>query len=336
MSVKKQPRVSYILGIYNAERTLEECLSSIFMQSYPQSDYEVVIIDGGSQDRTLEIVHTFMKKYKNIRLLHNPKRLSEGRGMSKDMGVDTAAGEIVIFLDHDNILLQKDWLTKMLEPFDNKQVMASQSLLAYTKEDNYFLRYINHVGVEDPFAISYSLVAQVTLNPERFPTEGSHFLHTLDSKNVLFGGANGCAFRKKVFPSIGGYTRDVDVFACMADQKMLVAVPKDPRVHHKTSNGLWSFLRKKGVYYYRFVNNDYQGKKFSWIPKEFRGKVAFLLMVAYNLSIIGPTLYALRRLMKDKEVFWIIHPLFLFFITVEYLLISLAKLPNTLSYAIKR
>ena len=44
------PKISYVLGIYNAERTLEECLDSILMQNISKKDYEVLIIDGGSTD----------------------------------------------------------------------------------------------------------------------------------------------------------------------------------------------------------------------------------------------------------------------------------------------
>ena len=109
--------VSYILGILNAERTLRECLSSIFIQDFPKEKFEVIIVDGGSQDKTLNIVNEFMKRYNNIRLFHNPHKLSEGRGMSKDIGVEAAKGEILIFLDHDNILLGKEWPNQILEPF---------------------------------------------------------------------------------------------------------------------------------------------------------------------------------------------------------------------------
>src|SRR3989338_1709394 len=101
--MKKPFSVTFILGILNAERTLKECLEGIYNQNYSSKNFEVLIIDGGSTDQTLNIVKDFQKKYKNIRLLHNPRKLSEGKGMSKDMGVKAAKGEILIFLDHDNI-----------------------------------------------------------------------------------------------------------------------------------------------------------------------------------------------------------------------------------------
>src|SRR3989344_3930112 len=243
-------KVSIILGIYNAERTLEECLNSIIVQDYPKRNYEIIIVDGGSTDRTLEIINKFIRSFKNIRLFHNPNKLSEGKGMSKDIGVKKSKGEFVVFLDHDNILVEKKWLNNIIEPFKDKKVMASQSLLEYMEDDSLFVKYVNALGVEDPFATPCSLVSQVALYPKRFRIiDGKYYFYTLDRKNVLFGGANGCAFRKKVFSIIDGYTRDVDVFASMAEKGMSVAIPLNVRVHHKTSNDMLGFLKKKGIYF---------------------------------------------------------------------------------------
>ena len=214
---KNNVEVSFVLGILNAERTLVECLNGIFMQDYPKNKYEVIVVDGGSTDKTLEILGGFLKLYKNLRLLHNPNKLSEGKGMSKDIGIKNSKGRIVVLLDHDNILIDINWLKNILYPFKNKSVMASQSLLKFKAEDNNFLKYVNAAGVEDPFAIPYSLVAQVQINPNKFNLiENKYYIYELTNEKVLFGGANGCAFIKKVFDDIGGYTRDVDVFAEMA------------------------------------------------------------------------------------------------------------------------
>ena len=260
--------VSYVLAILNAERTIEECLNSIFSQDYPWEKYEVIIVDGGSDDGTLEIIEKFMKRYKNMRLLHNHRKLSEGRGMSKDMGVTASRGKFVALLDHDNIIMHKDWVKKMLFPFfDNPKIMATQSMLAFEEEDSNFLKYVNAAGVEDAFAIPYSLVAQVVFHPERFElVKGKYYLHKLDKKRVLFGGANGCMFRRETFDIIGGYTRDVNVSASMADFGMFFAVVKAARIHHKTGSNFLTFLKKKITYFHRFISYGYKEANFKWVP----------------------------------------------------------------------
>jgi glycosyltransferase involved in cell wall biosynthesis len=121
-------KVSYVLGILNAERTLKECIDSILMQDFSKKDYEIIIIDGGSKDKTIDIVKSYMKREKCIKLFNNPNKLSEGKGNGKDQGVSRAKGEFIVFLDHDNILTNKNWLKHILEPFNDKSIMASQSL----------------------------------------------------------------------------------------------------------------------------------------------------------------------------------------------------------------
>ncbi|MBM3230114.1 glycosyltransferase [Candidatus Pacearchaeota archaeon] len=328
----QKPRVSFILGILNAERTLRECLSSIVSQK-TITPYELIIVDGGSTDTTLSIIQEYRKKYEHIRLYHNPSRLSEGKGMSKDIGVQKARGEIVIFIDHDNILIEQNWLTTLLIPFSDPTIMASQSLLASRKGDSLFLTYVNEIGVEDPFAIPYSLVAQAQLNPARFKQENTWYTYTISSEFPLFGGANGCAFRKKVFERIGGYTRDVDVFASMGEQAMRVAIVPQAHVHHKTSASFSSYLYKKGTYFYRFISQEYKHKKFNWIPTTFYGKLWFGGYVFLNLTLFWPIMWSFFRFFQNPRLFWFLHPFYLFIITLEYSFLSLLKFSNLIAYS---
>lgn len=327
-------KVSYVLGILNADRTLSECLDSIFMQDYPRKDYEVIIVDGGSKDNTLEIVKRYMKKEKNIKLFHNPYKLSEGKGMAKDQGVSKAKGEFIIFLDHDNILLDKNWLKHILEPFKDKRVMASQSLTAMQENDTIFLKYINSLGVEDSFAVPYSLVAQVVLNPSKFKKTNDYYLFELSKDNILFFGANGCAFRSKVFKIIKGYTRDVDVSASMSYENMSVAIHKKPRVYHKTANNMLSFFKKKATYFYRFIDKEYSTKSFKWTkvgspPSRLR----YFLMVLTNLTLIVPLIDVFPQIIKTRKMFWFLHPFYVFFLTLMMFFITLPKIKNFIQYS---
>src|SRR3989344_53953 len=325
--------ITYILGIFNAERTLKECLDSILMQDVNKKSYEILIMDGGSTDNTLKIIKEYISKEKNIKLFHNLNKLSEGKGNGKDQGVSKAKGKYLVFLDHDNIILSKDWINQMLEPFKDKEVMASQSLLDYKQSDTNFLKYINALGVEDPFAAPYSLVSQIALNPSKFKKVNNSYIFNLSKKNILFFGANGCIFRKSIFKTINGYTRDVDVSASMAEHNMKVAVPIKPRIYHNTSNNMLSFLKKKMIYFYRFINKEYKTKSFKWTqlgspPSTIR----FFLTVLTNLTLIVPLYQIMPKFIADKKLFWLLHPFYVFYITLLYGFITLLKFKNFLKY----
>ncbi len=327
------PKISYVLGIYNAERTLEECLDSILMQNISKKDYEVLIIDGGSTDRTIPIIKRYIKTEKNIKLFHNPYKLSEGKGNGKDQGIKYSKGEFIVLLDHDNILKSEEWIIKMLEPFKDQEVMAVQSLLEYKTGDTNFLKYVNSLGVEDPFATKYSLVAQIVLNAKKFVKKNNYYLFSSSPKNILFFGANGCIFRKSVFQAIGGYTRDVDVSADMATKNMVVAVPILARIHHNTSNNMLNFLKKKITYFYYFISKEYKTKSFSWTQVgNPPSRIRFFLMVAINLTLINSFIEVIPKLVKDRKLFWLLHPFYVFFITLIYGIITITKIRNFLDY----
>ena len=70
--IKKQQKVSGILTTYNGDRTLDECLNNFFAQDYPKDKMELIIADGGSTDKTLDIIKKYIKKYpKIIKFFHN-------------------------------------------------------------------------------------------------------------------------------------------------------------------------------------------------------------------------------------------------------------------------
>lgn len=68
------PFVSVVIPVYNEERYIEACLRSVLDQDYPLDRYEVIVADGGSTDRTRDIVEATARVNPNVRLIDNPGR----------------------------------------------------------------------------------------------------------------------------------------------------------------------------------------------------------------------------------------------------------------------
>jgi glycosyltransferase involved in cell wall biosynthesis len=101
--------ISIIIPAYNAERTLEETLDSITQQTY--RDYEVIVVDDGSTDRTAEIVLTHSLQPTLI------QQTNAGAAVARNTGADGAQGDYFLFCDAD-IVLQPNALQKMFVTLD--------------------------------------------------------------------------------------------------------------------------------------------------------------------------------------------------------------------------
>lgn len=69
------PFISVVIPVYNEERHIAECLDSVLDQDYPADRYEVIVADGGSDDRTRAIVEDVAIRHPNVRLIDNPGRM---------------------------------------------------------------------------------------------------------------------------------------------------------------------------------------------------------------------------------------------------------------------
>lgn len=92
------PKISIIVPVYNSEQELRECLNSLIEQT--EKDIEIIIIDDGSTDRSIEIEKEYKDKYSNIKLYKNKKNL--GQGVARNKGIEIAQGDYITFVDSDD------------------------------------------------------------------------------------------------------------------------------------------------------------------------------------------------------------------------------------------
>lgn len=91
--------LSIIIPIYNAAAHLHEALDSILCQSF--KDYELLLIDDGSKDESLQIMQEYAARYLQIRIIDKP---NEGVSATRNRGIIEAKGEYLYFMDADDLL----------------------------------------------------------------------------------------------------------------------------------------------------------------------------------------------------------------------------------------
>lgn len=96
-----QPLVSVIMPAYNAESYIEESILSLIHQTY--QNWELIIVNDGSTDQTVEIARSFLKKDNRLRLINN--ETNEGLIVTRNKGLESAKGKYIANLDSDDIAL---------------------------------------------------------------------------------------------------------------------------------------------------------------------------------------------------------------------------------------
>lgn len=186
--------VSIICPTFNEERFIESCIQSILHQDLPTTNWELLIVDGESTDKTRELVRGYLEQYSNIRLLDNPHRTAP---YAMNIGIKSARGEYVVRIDA-HVGYPLNYISTLV---------------------NYLHRYpeVKNVGcacITEPRSNTKKAKAIAEVLANRFGVGGSQFrlgvTKVMEVDTVPFG-----CFRKADFETFGYYderlTRNQDI-----------------------------------------------------------------------------------------------------------------------------
>lgn len=314
---KKNPRLSIIIVSLNSERTIEECLKYIIQQTYSALD-EVLLIDGGSTDKTLKIAKRILPTIKIIK--GGYKSNQEAR---RTIGIKKARNKYCVFIDTDNYLLDKNWLLKMILPFleDNK-IIASQTLRYAAPRDTTFLnRYFGLFGAADPIAYYLGKADRLSWAFDRWNLLGNiinenknYYTIEFDPNNYPTLGCNGIIFNKLILlKSKWGKPENyfhTDVFVDISKLGYnRFAIVKN-EIFHNTADNLLTFLAKRKRYM-KLHHQNLNSKRRYFVFNRKRGDDIFklLLAIVYSLTVVVPFLESTRGYFKKRDFAWFLHPI---------------------------
>ena len=92
-------KISVIIPVYNSQKYIEKCINSVIKQTY--TDWEIIALNDGSSDDSYNVLLDIEKKDKRIKVI---QKRNEGPGLTRNMGVERATGEYIVFLDSDDYI----------------------------------------------------------------------------------------------------------------------------------------------------------------------------------------------------------------------------------------
>ena len=191
----KYPKVSVIVASYNSESRseLKRCLESVKCQDY-KGELEILVLDGGSIDKSVEISISL-----GARVINNSMVTELGFNGGKNLGVSNASGELIAIVDADNILMNSDYLTQMVQPFmDDEQVSMTVPMpyVPFPKESTDLCRYFCFMERrlwEDLASFGIAVGSWIKFSPLEIVV------------------SNGALIRRSTLNKIGGWDYDTEV-----------------------------------------------------------------------------------------------------------------------------
>lgn len=122
------PTISVIIPVYNAEKYLRRCIDSVLSQTF--TDFELLLIDDGSKDKSGAICDEYAAKDSRVRVFHKE---NGGVSSARNLGIDNAKGEWISFVDADDEISNLE----ELQIADYKSDMILFTLKVITPEDYY-------------------------------------------------------------------------------------------------------------------------------------------------------------------------------------------------------
>ncbi|MCR4275185.1 MAG: glycosyltransferase [Candidatus Wolfebacteria bacterium] len=117
--MNQSPKISILCPVFNSKEFIKDTVESVLKQSY--KDWELIIMDAGSTDGTLDILGEYSKKYENIRVFSEP---DEGAWHGIMKGLVLSRGEFVCFTYASDGYLNPNWLLKCMEVFKNDKEIS--------------------------------------------------------------------------------------------------------------------------------------------------------------------------------------------------------------------
>ncbi|WP_193198348.1 glycosyltransferase [Nostoc sp. MG11] len=210
------PNISVIIPAYNSEKTIQRTIESVLNQTF--ADFELIIINDGSQDSTLGIISQFKDSRIKVFAFNN-----SGGNVSRNRGLNYAVGEFISFLDADDI-----WTADKLELQLKALQENSQAAVAYSWTD-----YINE---NDEFVVSGT---HINMN--------GNVYENLLLTNFLENGSNPL-IRREALIELGGFDKslsaaqDWDMWLRLAYKFDFVCIPSIQILYRISANSVSSNL----------------------------------------------------------------------------------------------
>lgn len=251
------PSVSVVVTTYNSQRTIKKCLDQLTSLKYPREKVDIIVVDDGSIDKTVEIVKGYPAKL--IQQEHN------GYPSAMNAGIKVAKGEFVVIVDSDTYV-SEDYLIRILDELRDPRVGIASGYVAVAPASNFWGKLVG------------------------FEAEDRY--DQMKSKYVDFITSTSTAYRRRLFTEVGLFNEalkrgsDEDLAHRAFRMGWKIVLRKDAMCYHE-GHSLVKYFKKQ------MLNMVYEVKNFLQHPELLSGKEQhpaslYIPLILTSLLILTP------------------------------------------------
>lgn len=309
---EKLPSLSIIIVTLNCESTIEKCLSYIEHQNYSKELIEVLVVDGGSTDRTLDIANAHKAKIIDAGFPEN----QEAR---RAIGLLSAKNEILVYIDSDNFLPSDCWFLEMIKPFcEDEKIIATQTLhYTYIPNDTLMNRYSALFGGKDPIPFYFRKQDRLPWTENSWNLVGKVIKETKNYYTVEFDskiptlGCNGFLIKRDILlksnhdPAVFFHT---DVLQDLINKGYKRYGIVKNSIIHSINGGFLTNLKKRYSYMLTHTQTMRHKRRYMiYDVKSFSDNIRLLKYILYTVTIIKPLYDSLKGYLRIRDFAWFLH-----------------------------
>jgi cellulose synthase/poly-beta-1,6-N-acetylglucosamine synthase-like glycosyltransferase len=300
---KKLPKFSIVVPMKNEEKVAERCLNALLKLDYPKLKKEILVVEDGSTDKTLEICTKYNKRHHNlIKILHRPN--SNGKPSALNYAITKSNGEIMAVFDADNVP-KTDALLKVAKYFEDPSVVAVQgTTYSLNADENMITKFVSY-------------------------EEAAYHRTYVQGKDVLglFVPLTGsCQFlRRRILEEVGGWdekslSEDVEMSAKLTERGYTIRYAPDVRSWQEHPSTINQLVRQRTRWFRGYMET---ALKYGRLVKKFNKR-----NIDTEVALIGPYLFILFLVGYITAIYSILVPT-----PVARLFIVTAQLTSLISIA---
>ena len=241
---KELPKVSVLIPAFNEESSIAKTIESIIAVDYPKNKLDIIVIDDGSKDKTLEIAKKYESKL--VRVFHKE---NAGKGAALNFGLTKVKSKFVVSMDADTYVAPES-LKKMMYYFKDEQVMCVSPAMVISKPTS-FLQRIQYVEYLTGLFLrkAFASVNAIHITPGAFS-----------------------AYRKSFFDKHGGYevgniTEDLEVALRIQYNGYIIQNCPEAPVYTIAPTKFVQLLKQRRRWYVGLMKNTWKYKGIMFNPK---------------------------------------------------------------------